>query len=103
MKKNIVFLCFVVLSKMGPLWATRAVPLSEKPKTPFLQQKTKANAHVYVQAYPDHIKACDNHCLIWHDGTRMPIRTPNAAKTPDAIRKNPFYACDHPDYLGRLP
>ncbi len=102
MKKNIVFLSFVVLSKLGALWATPAVSLSQKPKTPSLQQETEADASVYVQAYPDHIKAYENHCLIWRDGTRMPIHRPGSLPSMNAIQQDFQKACDHPDLYGQI-
>ena len=53
-------------------------------------------------AYPDHIKAYDNDCLIWHDGTRMPIHRPGSLSRVDAIQQDFQKALDHPDLYGQI-
>ena len=52
--------------------------------------------------YPDHIKAYDNGCLIWHDGTPMPIHRPGSLPSMDAIAQDFQTALDHPDLYGQI-
>jgi peptidoglycan LD-endopeptidase CwlK len=54
-------------------------------------------AKCYLEAYPNHIVAFQDGCLVWEDGTHMPLKNKNAEQ-PTSFQE----ALDQPDLCGQV-